>query len=146
MLKLPRHYDIIMMLYYYVLYIYFFWRNITPNYLLFFWLNKIAKLIYTSQIHSKSFLRPWELKNKKKKKNQKKRSWVQILWSAVQTPASPLPMSLTWGFQWLVGSSLLLCFKNKIKQNKIKFIIGHTSRPQSTSTINSFHWTLNNKP
>jgi len=51
----------------------FFWRNITPNYLLFFWLNKIAKLIYTSQIHSKSFLRPWELKNKKKKKKKPKK-------------------------------------------------------------------------
>jgi hypothetical protein len=28
-----------------------------------------------------------------------------------ETLASPLPMSLTWGCQWLVRLGLLLCFK-----------------------------------
>lgn len=143
MSKLPKalqyYYDVVLL----CVIFWFFRRNIIPNYLVFFWLNKIAKINFhlsnSFKILSET-LRPWDLKNKKK------RSRVQTLWSAVQTSASPLPMSLTWGSQWLVRSSLLLCFKNKIKQNKINFIIGHTIRPHSTSTIKSFHWNLNNKP
>ncbi len=39
-----------------------------------------------------------------------KRSWVQTQRCAGETPAGPLPMSLTWGCQQLVSLGLLLCF------------------------------------
>jgi hypothetical protein len=45
----------------------------------------------------------------------KKRIWVGTLWSAGETPASPLPISFTWRCQLLVMSGLPLCFKRKNK-------------------------------
>jgi hypothetical protein len=47
------------------------------------------------------------------------KSWVQTQWNVGETLVSTLPMSLTWGCQWLVKLGLLLCFpKKKNQQNQ----------------------------
>jgi hypothetical protein len=45
------------------------------------------------------------------------KSWVQTQWNVGETFVSILPMSLTWGCQWLVKLGLLLCFPPKKKKS-----------------------------
>ncbi len=47
------------------------------------------------------------------------KSWVQTQWKVGEAFVSILPMSLTWGCQWLVKLGLLLCFPPKKKQNQL---------------------------
>jgi hypothetical protein len=46
-------------------------------------------------------------------------------WFAIETRVVPLPMSLTWGCQWLVWLGLLLCYQeNKIPLSSIRQLLG----------------------
>jgi hypothetical protein len=59
---------------------------------------------------------------KKKKKNSLNTVLQMQLCTGEETLAGPLPLSLTWGCQWLVRLGLLLCFKKpKVFQRCMSF-------------------------
>jgi hypothetical protein len=51
---------------------------------------------------------PWYLKTK---------FWIQIQWCASESPTNPLPLNMTWGWQQLIKSRIVLQNNNNNNNN-----------------------------